>query len=319
MELREIEVFLALADELHFGRAAQRLHVSQGRVSQTIRALETEIGGALFDRAHRGVSLTPLGVRFREGARRGYDELTATLRDCRTAARDVTGQLRISYLPSIGNELATRVVSAFEARHPGCTVILNTLQLRYTLDPEPLLVEGGTDVALCWSPGGDGRALRSSSVVIGPVLAEVPRAVLMPSDHPLATRSSVTLDDLADYELINPANASSLHRDLWTPRVSGTGRRLKLTTSDIVGLTHRPELTADDVLTLVARGHGLHCTVATLLDHIPFPGLALIPITDMPPMVLVPVWAAASENATIRAFAEIAEETVKPRRKTRSH
>jgi hypothetical protein len=60
----------------------------------------------------------------------------------------------------------------------------------------------------------------------------------------------------------------------------------------------------EDVLTLVARGRGLHCTVASLLERFPFPGLRVIPIRDMGPMVVVPVWLTAADNATIRAFAE---------------
>ncbi|TWE30350.1 LysR family transcriptional regulator [Prauserella muralis] len=307
MELREVEVFLTLAEELHFGRAALRLHITQGRVSQTIRALESEIGGALFDRSNRQVSLTPLGVRFLTGARRGYDELIRTLRDCRAAARDITGQLRIGYLPSIGNGLAARMALAFERSHPECRVYLHTLQMRHSLDPEPPLVNGETDVVLCWSPGGDGRAVEHRRLVVGPVLARVPRAVLVPEDHPLTAHESVELDDLVDYVLINPAHtAPQLQQELWTPRVTPSGRKLTLTEQDVVGLTHRPELTADDVGTLVARGHGLHLTVATLLDNVPYPGLAVVPIRDMPPMALVPVWSATAENATIRAFARTA-------------
>ncbi|PXY20607.1 LysR family transcriptional regulator [Prauserella flavalba] len=312
MELREVEVFLALAEELHFGRAATRLRLTQGRVSQTIRALETEIGGALFERTNRQVSLTPLGARFRVGAQRGYEELHRALRDCRAAARNITSQLRVGYLPSMGNDVVTRIVGAFERRHPECHVYLHTLHLRHSLDPEPALLAGETDIALCWSPGGDGRALETPRLVVGPVLEQVPRAVLVPDDHPLAKRGSVTLDDLADCVLLNPSKSAPVQqRELWSPPVTPSGRPLRHTGEDIVGLTNRAELTADDVLTLVARGHGLHLTVATLLEHIPFRGLTLVPVTDLPPMALVPVWTASTENATFRAFAQAAAEAAK--------
>jgi ureidoglycolate hydrolase len=69
-------------------------------------------------------------------------------------------------------------------------------------------------------------------------------------------------------------------------------------------MTGRNEVLVDDVLTLVARGRGLHCTVASLLERFPFPGLTVVPIDDMAPMVIVPVWLTAANNATIRAFAE---------------
>ncbi|MBK1785600.1 LysR family transcriptional regulator [Prauserella cavernicola] len=319
MELREVEVFLALAEELHFGRAATRLRVTQGRVSQTIRSLESEIGGTLFERSNRQVSLTPLGARFLVGAQRGYDELQRALRESRAAARDITSQLRVGYLPSMGNDVVTGLVAAFERRYPECHVYLNTLHLRHRLDPEPALLAGETDIALCWSPGGDGTALETPRVVVGPVLQEVPRAVLVPGDHPLTAHRSVSLDDLADYVLINPGNnVPAHHRDRWTPQTTPSGRQLRHTVDDIVGMTHRAELSADDVLTLVARGHGLHLTVATLLEHIPFRGLALVPISDLPPMVLVPVWAAGAENATYRAFANTAAEAAKALRDKRN-
>ncbi|MEU6645649.1 LysR family transcriptional regulator [Saccharomonospora sp. NPDC046836] len=311
MELREVEVFLTLAEELHFGRAAVRLRITQGRVSQTIRALEKEIGGALFERTNRQVRLTPLGEQFRIGARRGYDELHRALRECRATARNITSQLRVGYLPSMGSDAVTGIVNAFEQRHPECRVYLHTLQLRRSLDPEPALLAGDTDIALCWSPGGDGSAMKTSRLVVGPVLAYVPRAVLVPSDHPLTRHSSIVLDDLVDYVLINPSTAAPAHqRELWTPSTTPTGHTLTHTADDIMRMTHQDEVTANAVLTLVARGNGLHCTITTLLDHIPFSGLSVIPIRDMPPMALVPVWAATLENATIRAFARTAAGTV---------
>lgn len=111
VELRDIETFLVLAEELPFGRTAERLHLTQGRVSQTIRALERDVGAALFERTSRSVRLTALGARFQSGARRGYDELTRTLREVRDAARNVTGELRVGYLPSVGSGVLTRVAA----------------------------------------------------------------------------------------------------------------------------------------------------------------------------------------------------------------
>jgi hypothetical protein len=103
-----------------------------------------------------------------------------------------------------------------------------------------------------------------------------------------------------------PSAGAPLLRDLWIPRFTPSGRPIRHTADDLVTLTATNEVLVDDVLTLVARGRGLHCTVASLLDRFPFPGLTVIPIRDMPPMVIVPVWLTAAENATIRAFAEAA-------------
>jgi len=89
-------------------------------VSQTIRALEREVGAALFERTSRSVRLTALGERFRSGAQRGYDELNRTLAEARAAARDITGELSVGYLPSIGGGLLATVAAAFEQHHPQC-------------------------------------------------------------------------------------------------------------------------------------------------------------------------------------------------------
>jgi DNA-binding transcriptional LysR family regulator len=185
MELRDIRTFLAVSEELHFGRAAQRLHVSQGRVSQTIQALEREVGAALFERTSRQVRLTVLGEQFRRGAQHGYDELTRVMQDCRAAALSASGRLRVGYAPSIGGDFATRVTAAFEADHTRYTATLHAVPLRQGMRPEDTLKNGSADVVLAWSPGGDGNAMKTSDLTVGPVLAEVSRGLLVPERHPL--------------------------------------------------------------------------------------------------------------------------------------
>ncbi|MEV4443129.1 LysR family transcriptional regulator [Streptomyces sp. NPDC049577] len=313
MDLRAIETFLVLSEELHFGRAASRLCVTQGRVSQTIRALETEVGAQLFERTSRRVRLTALGERFHAGARRGHDELVRTLRECRAVARGMAGRLRIGYLPSVGGAFLSRIATDFAARHPHCDVVLNALVCRGGPNPGPLLREGEVDMALVWSPGGDGQAVRDADMTVGPTIAAESRGVVVPAGHPLHHRPAVTLDDLVDYELIGPPEtAGPGERDLWTPRYTPSGRRLRHTPDGLTQMTGRSQVLADDVLTLVARGRGLHLGVVSLLDHIPFPGLAVVPVVDMPPMVVVPVWPTAAETPAVRAFAHVAAGTPRP-------
>jgi hypothetical protein len=147
--------------------------------------------------------------------------------------------------------------------------------------------------------------MEAPDLTVGPVLAEVPRALLVPDRHPLTEHQTVSMEDLTEYELLKPpTNEDPRLRDLWTPRFTPSGRPIRHTADDLVTLTGRRGILVDDVLTLVARGRGLHCTVTSLLDRFPFPGLRVIPIRDMAPMVVVPVWFTAAENATIRAFAE---------------
>lgn len=305
MELREIEAFLVVADELNFGRAADRLRCSAGRVSQLVRSLESKVGGALFERSSRQVRLTPLGERFRAGAGDAYGQLLETMRETQLAARNIGGQLRLGYMAGIGGEVAIRLAAYFEARHPDCTVIVNVVRVGRRIGPETPLEDN--DIVVCWSPGGDGRDLKAPGLTVGPVLERVPRALLVPAGHPLTRKPKVHLDDLVDYELLRLPSAvpAQLH-DLWTPRATPSGRPLKHTSQDITTLTDRPYLYPEDVLTLVARGHGLHCTVANYLDRFPFSGLELIEIADLPAVAAVLVWRTPAENSMIRAFAAAA-------------
>jgi DNA-binding transcriptional LysR family regulator len=305
VELRDIRTFLTVSEELHFGRAAKRLHVSQGRVSQMIRALEREVGAALFERTSRQVRLTVLGERFRVGVQQGYDDLAQVLQDCRAAALSASGRLRVGYAPSIGGDFTTRVTAAFEADHPWCTTTLHAVPFGCGIRPEDTLKDDAADVVLAWSPGGDGKAMEATDLTVGPVLAEVPRALLVPDHHPLAEHRTVSVEDLTEYELLKPPITEDPRlRDLWTPRFTPSGRPIRHTADDLATLTGRRGVLVEDVLTLVARGRGLHCTVTSLLERFPFPGLRVIPIRDMAPMVVVPVWLTAADNATIRAFAE---------------
>src|SRR2546425_11461435 len=91
VELRELEIFLVLAEELHFGRTAERLYLTQPRISQTIRALEDHIGGKLFERTSRRVSLTDLGQHLRDELRPGYAQIQRALTSTSDRARGVSG------------------------------------------------------------------------------------------------------------------------------------------------------------------------------------------------------------------------------------
>jgi DNA-binding transcriptional LysR family regulator len=118
VELRDIEIFLILAEELHFGRTAQRLHVTQARVSQAISQQERRLGGALFDRSNRRqIRLTPLGRQLRDDLRPVYAGLRDSLERARLAARGITQVLHVGMIPSNAHELRP-YWHAFRTRHP---------------------------------------------------------------------------------------------------------------------------------------------------------------------------------------------------------
>jgi len=124
VDTAEIEVFLVLAEELHFGRTAERLHLSQPRVSRLVAILERRVGGTLFERTSRRVRLTPLGEQVRGQLGSGYARLTAAIDDARIAAGGITGVLRIGFTVTTVCEALTRLVDAFETRYRDCQVTM---------------------------------------------------------------------------------------------------------------------------------------------------------------------------------------------------
>lgn len=128
MEQRDIEILLTLAEELHFGRAAQRLRVSTSRVSQTIKKLERQIGTPLFERTSRRVQLTPTGDRLAKELRPAYRQILDAVTEARMAAREIRAVLRVGFIGAGAGRFVLDVAEAFRADHPGCDVRLRETQ-----------------------------------------------------------------------------------------------------------------------------------------------------------------------------------------------
>src|SRR5438309_5099875 len=136
IELREIRVFLTLAEELHFGRTAERLHLTQSRVSQTLRSLETRLGARLLDRTSRRIALTSAGQRLRSELDPAYKELLGVLDRFAGANQPMAGVVRLGIVhhAAIGPRLL-RAIDVYEARHPQCKVEIVELPFRDRLAP----------------------------------------------------------------------------------------------------------------------------------------------------------------------------------------
>ncbi|WP_169333892.1 LysR family transcriptional regulator [Nocardia pneumoniae] len=304
MEMRDIEVFLAVAEELHFRRAARRLYLSTGRVSQTVHALEKELGGLLFTRSSRHVQLTSLGEQFRVDAARGLHQLRSAVARARASADRHNGVLRVGYAAAVEGPLATALATGCQSRHPGVHVV--TVAQFTSTGFEPLR-QRAIDVLLVWSPGGDEQAVTGEGRVAGPVLATVPRAVLVSGDHPLAARTEVSVEQLADYEILDVhADAPDDFAMVWTPSYAPSGRQLRRIESDPMAVFGHGPTSVLDVMTVVQRSCVPYFTVATLLSCHPYAGLTLVPVSDLPPCVLVPIWHSEFETDTVRAFIDVA-------------
>jgi DNA-binding transcriptional LysR family regulator len=295
MDLRQLEVFLALAEELHFGRTADRLHLTQPQVSRAVAALERHLGAPLFERTSRRVHLTPLGRRFRTEAEPAYRLLRDAVDRARAEARQATGALRIGFLLPTGGEALSRLIRAYEARHPGSQVALNSLT---HIDHYEALRRNEIDVLVSYLLLDHEQADLSA----GPAIHHAARVLVVAASDALAAKDSVSVEDLAGRRTV--ARLPGLPRaifDHFVPPATPSGRPIHRTYELNDDATYGVESAA------VARGHIVHPSVdvfTVLLAH--RQDLALIPIHDLPAIPIGPIWVTAHDNARIRALADTA-------------
>lgn len=288
MDLTAIDVFLNLAAELHFGETADRVGLPQPRVSRIIRRLENEVGGALFERSSRRVRLTPLGTRLRDSLSKPYADIRKAFDEAREAARGISGVLHMGALGTTTGPALTRLMEAFERRFRTCRLMLSEVE---TLDPYRALRANEVDVMLIW------LAIDEPDLVAGPVLDLYPRVVAVAVDHPLARKSSVSIEEIANYTVpcVAPPFPAAL-MDAFAPQVTPSGRPIRR--GNLVK-------SVNEVVQQVALGRLVHITVdgPALFQR---SDIVRIPIHDMLPMPLGLVWRRADENQRIRALARIA-------------
>lgn len=152
MKLRYLETFVVVADELHFGRAAEQLNVAQPAVSQTIAALEEELGAELFDRSRRQVSLTAAGEVFLEEARETLDQLDRASTLARRAAQGTHGRLVIGFTAACALSEMPAHITRFMRAHPGVDVRLRQMGTRDQLQH---VRQGSMDVGFSVLPDAD--------------------------------------------------------------------------------------------------------------------------------------------------------------------
>jgi DNA-binding transcriptional LysR family regulator len=147
VELRELRIFLVLADELHFGRTAERLGVSQPGVSEAIRVLESRLGVKVFDRTSRRVRLTPAGEELQRDLAPALAALDQALARTSQLSRAVRGLLRVGFVLTTEGPALSRLIAAFQARYPACEVRLQEVE---TFDAYRALRRDDIDVLCNW-------------------------------------------------------------------------------------------------------------------------------------------------------------------------
>lgn len=193
-ELRQLRYFVAVAERLHFGRAAEALHISQPPLSRAIRALEARLGVALFARTRRKVELTPEGARLLEEARRILAQLERTVMELRGMAAGEQGRLRIGFVSLADYGVLPGLLKAYKSARPGVT-----LALREMLSPEQsaALAAGELDFGLLLPPVPEAQVLEHLVVQRERFVAA------LPSRHRLATeRGKLAMSALAGEPLV---------------------------------------------------------------------------------------------------------------------
>ncbi|WP_329215354.1 LysR family transcriptional regulator [Streptomyces sp. NBC_00683] len=291
MELRDIEIFLTLAEELHFGRTADRLHVSQARVSQSIAKQERRIGARLFARSSRKVELTAIGAQLRQDLGAGYQQILDGTRAATAAARGTTSTLTIGlHGPQV--HYYPHVIGLFQARHP--EVRLRVQEINFS-DPFGPLRNGSVQVATSWLP------VREPDLTVGPVIATKRLVLMVAADHPLTARSKVSMEDLADWPL--PYSAAPIP-EYWqqtlVPTHTPGGRPIR----------RGPKVsTIQEVAAVVAAGEAICLVHGDAADCYQWPGLRYLHPYDAPMGTWVLIWPTAGETDLVRALAQAVQDS----------
>ncbi len=227
VETRQLECFVAVAEELSFTRAARRLYAVQSTVSATIQALESELGVKLFDRSTRRVALSPAGKVFLPEAKAALEAVERAREVVADASAGLRGSLRIGTLTSVGDLDLPDLLGAFHRRYP-----LVDLHVSVSITGSTGLAEdlrhGRLDIALLGLPESDLAGLDTK------LLGSAPFVVVLPDGHRLGDRRSLTLADLADESFVdNPrgfGNRVALDRAF---EALGTPRRVIVEVADL--------------------------------------------------------------------------------------
>ncbi|MET0541513.1 MAG: LysR family transcriptional regulator [Variovorax sp.] len=197
MELRQLHQFIAVAETLNFGRAAERLHMAQPPLSVAIRKLEEEVGAPLFERQPRGVALTAAGTAALALARRCVNDAKALRDAALAAAGGEMGMLRVGFVGSATYALLPGLLPAFRARYPQVELVLRESA---NLELLAMVQSGELDVGLVRYPTGS-----ASDLLVEIVERDVFCAVL-PSTHALAGKKRLTLQELAREPFVDYAS-----------------------------------------------------------------------------------------------------------------
>ena len=263
MDVNEIRAFLAVAEELHFGRAAERLHVAQPPLSRTIKQLERELGTSLFDRNTRSVRLTTSGQALVEPAKEVLDAVRRARAAVTSADDGEVGTVRIAFAGVSTHRLVARLARAVRSQRPG--IVLEMSSQNFAQPAMKRLVAGETDIAL-------GRWDVIPSEVDVRIVMRDSLVVAVPDTHPLAGARRLSIAQLASDTFVSlpPYEGSVLPERLRRlARASGF-------VADIVQIA--PD--TQTALALVSAQVGCHLTLESVSRNVADPHVMFVPIDE---------------------------------------
>lgn len=280
VERQDIEVFLALAQELHFARTAQRLHIAPASVSQTIKKLERRFAGPLFTRTTRRVSLTPLGRQLLDDLGPAYAQVQAAIASAIATGHGIAGELCLGYMSAAVALRVLALVDSFHSQRPGCRITIRETALSDLYGPLRR-----SEVALSILP----LPVAEPDLTVGPVLLSEKAMLAVPTGHPLASRVPVTPDDLCDQTFLFTQDLPGYWIDHHLPDTTSPTK-----TTLLPGF--------QEILTYVVSGHGVAIVGSQTAHLYPRPGLALIPVTSQPSIDYAIIWRTGELDPNASAF-----------------
>jgi DNA-binding transcriptional LysR family regulator len=285
-DFRALRYFVAVAEELHFTRAAGRLYIGQPALSEQIRRLEAELGVELLRRTTRKVELTAAGEEFLSRARRILAEADEALADASRAARGETGAIRVATGATAGLELVPRVLRAFRDARP--QVNLDLVQSDWE-DTSGGLRDGSADAAFAWLP------VEQGGLSFAAVHEEL-RVVALEAGHPLAGERELRVEQILD-EPWPWADTDPVTLAFWTCadlRGGAAARR-------------GPKIRSmEGMLEAVRAGLCVATVPRSQAQVSAWPGIAFRPVVDLSPATLALGWRTAEETPVVQALVEIA-------------
>jgi DNA-binding transcriptional LysR family regulator len=293
IELRELRAYLVLCEELHFARSAERLGLTQSRISQIIQGLERKLGVELVYRTSRRVELTPAGERFRKEIGAAVSALENVLRKTGDAHSWRTEPVRLGIMAAAQIVPALRAaIDAYERAHPDSSVELVGLPFTDRFGP---LRRGEIELMLTGLP------LHQADLVTGPVLARIPRLLAVGRGHPLADRDAVSIEELADHRVgeLDVALPPELHEEL-VPRRTPAGRPIPRMRQRI--------REASELIVAVSSGRIVQPVTAAFAATYRHPDVLFLPISDLPLDRVVLAWRRRNRHPGLREFLRVLHE-----------